>query len=267
MRADRAARSSPSPTRTRRGRRMRCGSSSRNFADPDVAYVCGQLRLERRGRRQPRGRLLALRDVAARERVALGSVTGGNGSIYAVRRADYVDVDPRFGHDLSFPYLMVQHGRRAVYEPGGGRVREADADERGRVPAQGAHVRALLADRRPRADAPPPAARLPRRARLAPASSLRQRAAPSASCSGTNIALVARVRVDLLGRARRATRVPRGGPGRRRPRALLRPRHVGHGRLALALRSARRARRCGRRPRARDETAHSMSSARPSGSC
>ncbi|HEV2592348.1 MAG TPA: hypothetical protein VGU02_10695, partial [Gaiellaceae bacterium] len=48
---------------------------------------------------------------------ALGSVTGGNGSIYAVRRSDYVEVDPRFGHDLSLPYLLVQHGRRAVYEP------------------------------------------------------------------------------------------------------------------------------------------------------
>ena len=47
----------------------------------------------------------------------LHSVTGGNGSIYAVRREDYVEVDPRFGHDLSLPYLMVQRGRRAVYEP------------------------------------------------------------------------------------------------------------------------------------------------------
>jgi hypothetical protein len=45
------------------------------------------------------------------------SVTGGYGAIYAVRRSDYVDVDPRFGHDLAFPYLMVQRGRRAVYEP------------------------------------------------------------------------------------------------------------------------------------------------------
>jgi hypothetical protein len=45
-----------------------------------------------------------------------GSLTGGYGSIYAVRRSDYVEVDPRFGHDLSFPYLMVQRGRRAVYD-------------------------------------------------------------------------------------------------------------------------------------------------------
>ena len=47
----------------------------------------------------------------------LGSITGGNGSIYALRRSDYVEVDPRWGHDLSLPYLMVQRGRRAVYEP------------------------------------------------------------------------------------------------------------------------------------------------------
>jgi hypothetical protein len=47
----------------------------------------------------------------------LGSITGGNGSIYALRRSDYVEVDPRFGHDLALPYLMVQRRRRAVYEP------------------------------------------------------------------------------------------------------------------------------------------------------
>ena len=45
------------------------------------------------------------------------SVTGGNGSIYAVRRERYEEVDPRFGHDLSFPYLMVKRGFRAVYAP------------------------------------------------------------------------------------------------------------------------------------------------------
>ena len=34
-----------------------------------------------------------------------------------MRRADYIEVDPRYGHDLSLPYRMVQNGRRAVYEP------------------------------------------------------------------------------------------------------------------------------------------------------
>jgi glycosyltransferase involved in cell wall biosynthesis len=89
----------------------------RNFADPDVAYVCGQLRLESADGTNREGAYwryeLALRESES----ALGSITGGNGSIYAVRREDYVEVDPRFGHDLSFPYLMVQRGRRAVYEP------------------------------------------------------------------------------------------------------------------------------------------------------
>lgn len=89
----------------------------RNFADPEVAYVCGQLRLERPDGTNREGAYwryeLRLREAES----LLGSVTGGNGSIYAVRRSDYVEVDPRFGHDLAFPYLMVQRGRRAVYEP------------------------------------------------------------------------------------------------------------------------------------------------------
>ncbi len=89
----------------------------RNFADPDVAYVCGRLNIQADDGPNKEGIYwryeLALRADESR----LDSVTGGNGSIYAVRRSDYVDVDPRFGHDLSFPYLMVQRGRRAVYEP------------------------------------------------------------------------------------------------------------------------------------------------------
>jgi cellulose synthase/poly-beta-1,6-N-acetylglucosamine synthase-like glycosyltransferase len=88
-----------------------------NLADPQVGYVCGQLRLEAAdgtNREGLYGRYeIKLRDAESR----LGSVTGGNGSIYAVNRADYVEVDPRWGHDLSFPYRMVQAGRRAVYEP------------------------------------------------------------------------------------------------------------------------------------------------------
>jgi len=89
----------------------------RSFADPDVAYVCGQLRLETAEGGNQEGVYwryeMLTRDAESR----LGSVTGGNGSIYALRRSDYVEVDPRWGHDLSLPYLMVQRGRRAVYEP------------------------------------------------------------------------------------------------------------------------------------------------------
>ena len=89
----------------------------RSFADPEVAYVCGRLNVQSDDGRNKEGLYwryeLGVRDAESR----LDSVTGGNGSIYAVRRDDYVEVDPRFGHDLSLPYLMVQRGRRAVYEP------------------------------------------------------------------------------------------------------------------------------------------------------
>ena len=87
------------------------------LADPDVAYVCGRLRLEAADGSNQEGLYwryeLWLREQESRA----GSITGGNGSIYALGREDYVEVDPRFGHDLAFPYLMVQRGRRAVYEP------------------------------------------------------------------------------------------------------------------------------------------------------
>jgi cellulose synthase/poly-beta-1,6-N-acetylglucosamine synthase-like glycosyltransferase len=89
----------------------------RSFSDPDIGYVCGRLNVQADDGRTKEGLYwryeLGVRAAESR----LDSITGGNGSIYAVRRSDYVEVDPRFGHDLSLPYLMVQHGRRAVYEP------------------------------------------------------------------------------------------------------------------------------------------------------
>ena len=89
----------------------------RNFADPEVGYVCGRLRLERPDGTNREGVYWRYELWLRESESLLGSITGGNGAIYAVRREDYVDVDPRFGHDLAFPYLMVQRGRRAVYEP------------------------------------------------------------------------------------------------------------------------------------------------------
>jgi glycosyltransferase involved in cell wall biosynthesis len=89
----------------------------RNFADPDVAYVCGGHRYET-GEGTNRESVYWRYESWLRENEsALGSITGGIGPIYAVRRSDYVEDEPRFGHDLGFPYLMAQRGRRAVYEP------------------------------------------------------------------------------------------------------------------------------------------------------
>src|SRR6185503_16681906 len=89
----------------------------RNFADPGVAYVCGKLVLQRADGTNREGAYWWYELWLRKSESQLHSVTGGNGSIYAVRREDYADVDPRFGHDLAFPYLMVQRGRRAVFEP------------------------------------------------------------------------------------------------------------------------------------------------------
>jgi cellulose synthase/poly-beta-1,6-N-acetylglucosamine synthase-like glycosyltransferase len=89
----------------------------RNLADPQVGYVCGRLNLEAADGTNREGIYwryeLWLRQ---RESVA-GSVTGGNGAIYALRRSDYVATEPEFAHDIGLPYLTVQRGLRAVYEP------------------------------------------------------------------------------------------------------------------------------------------------------
>ena len=89
----------------------------RNLADPQVAYVCGRLGLETPDGSNKEGVYWRYELLTRASESRLGSVTAGNGAIYALRRSDYVEVDPRFGHDLALPYLMAQRGRRAVYEP------------------------------------------------------------------------------------------------------------------------------------------------------
>jgi len=88
------------------------------FADPRVGYACGQVQfLNDDGGTNQEGLYwryeLTLRGLESR----LGSITAGNGAIYATRRASYIEVDPIMGHDLSFPFNMVKRGWRAVYVP------------------------------------------------------------------------------------------------------------------------------------------------------
>ncbi len=186
-----------------------------NFADPDVAYVCGRLVLEAADGSNHEGVYWRYEMVQREAESRLGSITGGNGSIYAVRRSDYVEVDPKWGHDLSFPYRMVQAGPARGLRAGGAGVREADAVERDRVPAQGAHVRALLGDHAARLDAEAAPVRLPRRGDLAPAAPLRQRHPPP------------RPARDLARARRRGARLP--GRARGRSCCCCSPRRVGVG--------------------------------------
>ncbi len=88
------------------------------FADPDVGYACGRVGFVGEGGTNQEGLYwryeMALRALESR----LGSVTAGNGAIYAVRREAYLRVDPVMGHDLSLPFNLVKRGWRAVYEDG-----------------------------------------------------------------------------------------------------------------------------------------------------
>jgi hypothetical protein len=87
------------------------------FADPSVGYVCGQVRFVNDGGDSQEGAYwryeMGIRELESR----LGGVTAGNGAIYAVRRDAYVQVDPRMGHDLSFPFNLTRRGWRALYQP------------------------------------------------------------------------------------------------------------------------------------------------------
>jgi cellulose synthase/poly-beta-1,6-N-acetylglucosamine synthase-like glycosyltransferase len=87
----------------------------RNLADADVSYVCGKLVLERPDGTNREGVYWRYELWLRESESALGSITGGNGAIYAVRRVDYVA--HRFGQDLGLPDAMVKRGKRAVYEP------------------------------------------------------------------------------------------------------------------------------------------------------
>ena len=89
----------------------------RNLADPEVGYVCGQLRLESADGANLEGLYWRYEVWVREQESAASSITAGNGAIYAVRREAYVEDDPKFGHDFGFPYLMEQAGLRAVYDP------------------------------------------------------------------------------------------------------------------------------------------------------
>jgi cellulose synthase/poly-beta-1,6-N-acetylglucosamine synthase-like glycosyltransferase len=87
------------------------------FADPDVAYACGQVRFL-----DPQGGNLEgsywRYEMAIREMESgLAGVTAGNGAIYAVRAADYIPLPPVGSHDLSLPFLLAKRGKRSLYVP------------------------------------------------------------------------------------------------------------------------------------------------------
>ncbi len=89
----------------------------RSFADPEVAYVCGSHTYEGGEGTNREGLYARFEGRLRAAESRFGSVTAGVGPIYAVRRSDYVELDPRFGHDLALPYRLVRRRRRAVVDP------------------------------------------------------------------------------------------------------------------------------------------------------
>ena len=87
------------------------------LAEPGVGYVCGALRYLAPDGTNQEGVYWRYETAVRALESRLGSITAGNGAVYAVRREAYLRLDPRTSHDLSFPFNLVKRGWRAVYEP------------------------------------------------------------------------------------------------------------------------------------------------------
>ena len=87
------------------------------FDDAAVGYVCGQVRFVNPSGDSQEGAYWRYEMAVRSLESSLDGVTAGNGAIYAVRPEAYIEVDPRMGHDLSFPFNLTKRGWRCVYQP------------------------------------------------------------------------------------------------------------------------------------------------------
>ena len=87
------------------------------FADPGVAYACGQVRFLDAAGDNLEGAYWRYEMAVRKMESELAGITAGNGAIYAVRAADYLPLDPAGSHDLSFPFALAKRGRRSLYVP------------------------------------------------------------------------------------------------------------------------------------------------------
>jgi cellulose synthase/poly-beta-1,6-N-acetylglucosamine synthase-like glycosyltransferase len=88
------------------------------FRDPRVGYVCGEVSfLNPAGGTNQEGIYWRYELFLRRRESELASITAGNGAIYATRADTYLHLDPRMGHDISFPFRLVKAGWRAISVP------------------------------------------------------------------------------------------------------------------------------------------------------
>lgn len=90
----------------------------RNFLDPHVGCVCGQLIYGDNEKGAGFSEIIywEYEKYLKRLESRVSSLIGVNGSIYAVRKADYVELDTHLISDLVEPLEIVKRGKRVVYE-------------------------------------------------------------------------------------------------------------------------------------------------------
>lgn len=90
-----------------------------SFVKPEIVYVCGQLRYSNIDNETAASESvywdldLKMRDIESK----IQTITAGNGSIYAVRNNDYIDVNPVQCHDSEFPYRFALSKKKALNNP------------------------------------------------------------------------------------------------------------------------------------------------------
>ncbi len=90
-----------------------------SFADEAVAYVCGSLVYSNNENTTSSTESaywnfdMKIRDIESR----FQTITGGNGSIYAVKNSEYVDINPVDCHDSALPYIYALRKKKAIFNP------------------------------------------------------------------------------------------------------------------------------------------------------
>ncbi|MFH0830782.1 MAG: glycosyltransferase family 2 protein, partial [Parcubacteria group bacterium] len=89
------------------------------FADTTVAATTGALHLKRGEQTEQinEGLFRRLDHLIKKGESSLLSTIGVNGPVYAVRRKDYIRLQPHLVSDLVLPVLLIARGRRVFYVP------------------------------------------------------------------------------------------------------------------------------------------------------
>ena len=91
----------------------------RNFADPNVGYVSGELRYRKARSAIGAGEGMYWRYETwiKRWESLTGNIINGNGAIYAVPRRHFIPVPEYTGADIWLPLAQIRRGLRTVHEP------------------------------------------------------------------------------------------------------------------------------------------------------